>query len=78
MPEHDASREGRAKFESSALPNIKTNPAKKGGFGVPGVTIGPQEQYESEPYDLARRQERVRTSSAKKQWAGAMLRSPLQ
>eukprot|EP01051_Picozoa_sp_SAG22_P025123 SAG22_NODE_7292_length_754_cov_1.621374_1_plen_172_part_01 len=29
--DHDASREGRGKFESSALPNIKTSPAKKGG-----------------------------------------------
>ena len=59
-----ADRGGREKVTTSALPNIRTNPAKLGGFGVPKVTIGAEPAYESEPYDMARRQERVRSPLA--------------
>jgi hypothetical protein len=55
-----ATRDAREKVTASALPNIRTNPAKKGGFGVPNTSIGAEAKYESEPYDMAQRQERVR------------------
>ena len=38
--EYDVSKGDREKVTASALPNIRTNPAKKGGFGVPNVTLG--------------------------------------
>ena len=50
----------REKFTAATLPNIRTNPAKRGGFGVANTTIGPHPSYESEPYDLAREEEQVR------------------
>eukprot|EP01048_Picozoa_sp_COSAG05_P019136 COSAG05_NODE_2931_length_2491_cov_2.005853_2_plen_525_part_01 len=34
-------RGAREKITSFALPNIRTNPVKLGGFGVPNATIGP-------------------------------------
>jgi hypothetical protein len=59
-----ASRSSREKVTTSALPNIRTNPAKLGGFGVPNTTIGNSPKYESEPYDMARKQEREASAVA--------------
>lgn len=74
--EHDVTRAGAAKFESSALPNIRTSPAKKGGFGVPGTTIQQDiNKYESEPYDLARRQEREAMAEANRKRIGAAFKA---
>lgn len=59
-----ASRSSREKVTTSALPNIRTNPAKLGGFGVPNTTIGNSPKYESEPYYMARKQEREASAVA--------------
>ena len=57
-PDHDSSCGGCEKYTESVLPNIKTNPSKTGGFAIPDVALGqPGCVYESESYDLARREE---------------------
>jgi hypothetical protein len=73
--DHDASRGGRDKYTESALPNIKTNPGKKGGFGVPNITVGALPAYESEPYDLARREEREASAVANRKRIGAAFKA---
>ena len=69
------SRGGREKVTESALPNIKTNPAKKGGFGTPGTTVGELPAYESEPFDLARREEREAAAVANRKRIGAAFKA---
>ena len=75
MADHDMSRGGREKVTESALPNIKTNPAKKGGFGTPGTTVGELPAYESEPFDLARREEREAAAVANRKRIGAAFKA---
>ena len=61
----------KAKVEK--LPNIKTNPGKKGtGYGYGNVTLNKLPEYKSSPYDAAEAQARkVRAAGAKKQVGGA-------
>lgn len=74
--EFDVLQKGELPAKSKPeMKNITTSPAKKGTFGTPGVTIGNNLPYLSDPYDAERKRELQEARDATRRVVGPPFKS---